>query len=290
VGLAPEGGGGAGNQGGSGRRARRLTPLGDITGWLADLPVWECALLMIGVPTTLVMLLILVVRRLVGLEMLGSNNEVAGFKYAVLGVIYAVLLGFAVIVVWENFSAGESAVMAEASALANIFRLAGGIDATDARAIRAGVDTYATAVVTHESQGMTMAGAAAAATPALTNLYTVILEAKPVTVAQSDVYQSLLDALTTLAAARRDRLDRTGSTVPEVIWFVLFGGAMVNVAFVLFFGARIVWAQVIMSGMLTAMIFMALFAIVMIDHPFGGTVRVSMVPLYYVLAHFRQSP
>lgn len=48
------------------------------------------------------------VRRRFALESLSANNEVAGFKFATVGVLYAVLVGFAVIVVWERFSNVES--------------------------------------------------------------------------------------------------------------------------------------------------------------------------------------
>ncbi len=47
------------------------------------------------------------VRRYVALDRLTANNEIAGFKYAVLGVLYAVLLAFAIIVVWQKFSDAE---------------------------------------------------------------------------------------------------------------------------------------------------------------------------------------
>ena len=40
----------------------------------------------------------------------GEHNDVAGFIIAVVGVIYAVLLAFVVIVSWENFSQAESTV------------------------------------------------------------------------------------------------------------------------------------------------------------------------------------
>jgi hypothetical protein len=45
-------------------------------------------------------------RARIGLERLTSNNEIAGFKFATVGVIYAVLLAFAVIAVWENLRDG----------------------------------------------------------------------------------------------------------------------------------------------------------------------------------------
>jgi hypothetical protein len=71
--------------------------------------------------------------------------------------------------------------------------------------------------------------------------------------------------------------------VPEIVWIALFGGAILNVSFTLFFGTRHIWVQMVMSGMLTAVIFLALLAIISMDHPFFGTLRVSLEPIEYVL-------
>ena len=50
-----------------------------------------------------------------------EHNDVAGFIYAVLGVIYAVLLALVVIATWEEFGRARVTVEAEANALAEIF-------------------------------------------------------------------------------------------------------------------------------------------------------------------------
>ncbi len=264
-----------------------MTP---VVSWLSDLPVWGSVFLVIGVPVIVIMALTVIVRNKVGLDRLGANNEVAGFKYAVLGVIYAVLLGFAVIVVWENFRDGQAAVMGEASAISTIYRLAGGVDPKAAPAIQAAVQAYGVAVVEKEAPAMETGHASPDATAALSALYVAVLSARPVSLEQSDAFQSLLANLQTLSEARRSRLELGGSTVPQVIWLVLFGGGLLNVGFMLFFGTRHVWVQTMMSGMLTAVVFMGLFAIVMIDHPFAGSVRVSMEPINYVLEHVGRQP
>ena len=72
--------------------------------FLTSLPLWLSALLVVGLTTLLAMLGPVIVRRYVPLERLETNNEVAGFKFAAVAVLYAVLLAFAVIVVWERFS------------------------------------------------------------------------------------------------------------------------------------------------------------------------------------------
>src|ERR671916_707093 len=64
------------------------------------------------------------VQRLVPNAARQKHNDVAGFIYAVLGVIYAVLLALVVIAVWEDFGRARETVESEANATAEIFWLA----------------------------------------------------------------------------------------------------------------------------------------------------------------------
>ena len=64
---------------------------------LTYLPLWLSGLLLVGIPIVLAMVGPILIRRRLGLERLSTNNEVAGFKFATVGVLYAVLLAFAVI-------------------------------------------------------------------------------------------------------------------------------------------------------------------------------------------------
>ena len=259
--------------------------------WLSGLPLWQSVLLIVALPTITVMASTLLVRKVFGLSRLEVNNEVAGFKYAVLGVIYAVLLGFAVIVVWENFRDGSTAVIEEASALSTVFRLADGVGPAVAEPIREAAHRYGEVLVTEEAPLLARGGLVSIdATNALSALYVAVLDAHPQTLEQSDAYLNLLSALTTLSDGRRDRLELAGSTVPKVVWLALFGGAILNVAFTLFFGTRHIWVQMVMSGMLTAVIFLALFAIIAMDHPFYGSIRVSLEPIEYVLTTVGDQP
>jgi hypothetical protein len=282
---------GADARGGDAQGGTRGVVVERLTIWLSGLPIGLAALLIVAIPTTTVMIMTFVVRRTFGLNRLESNNEVAGFKYAVLGVIYAVLLGFAVIVVWENFRDGAGAVIKEASALSTIFRLADGVGPSAAEPIRAAALHYGDVVVKEEGPILAKGGRVSSdATKALSALYAAVLTANPTTLEQSDAYQTLLTALTTLSDGRRDRLELGGSTVPNVVWIALFGGAILNVVFTLFFGTRHIWVQMVMSGMLTAVIFIGLFAIIMIDHPFSGSVRLSMEPIEYALKTVGEQP
>src|SRR5262245_60240423 len=83
---------------------------------------WSGGVLLVGVMVLLAVAGAMLARRWVGVEVLKLNNEVAGFIYGVIGVLYAVLLGFTAIIVWEQFEKAETGVDQEANELADLYR------------------------------------------------------------------------------------------------------------------------------------------------------------------------
>ena len=134
--------------------------------FLTSHSLWLSGTILIGLGSLLSMLGPAVVRRYVTLERLTANNEIAGFKYAVLGVLYAVLLAFAIIVVWQKFSEAEASVVQEAGAATTIYRLSQGMGEKPAADIRAAVTTYLEAAIADDwpamDRGVPSANASAA--------------------------------------------------------------------------------------------------------------------------------
>ena len=110
---------------------------------------WLCALL-VGLAVAVAVGGLLAVRRVLPAMRLREHNEVAGFIYAVLGVIYAVLLPFVLVVVWEEFRDAEHAAMQEAETLAALRRDAQQFPAPAPVQVAAEADAYARAVVDDE--------------------------------------------------------------------------------------------------------------------------------------------
>ena len=94
---------------------------------LTTAPIWISVLLFVVVLPLVALAGPVIVRRFVSLERLRGNNEVAGYKFATVGVLYAVLLAFVVVVVWEKFSQAENEVASEAGAAATLYRLWDGV-------------------------------------------------------------------------------------------------------------------------------------------------------------------
>jgi hypothetical protein len=227
-----------------------------------------------------------IVRRRVGLERLSTNNEVAGFKFATVGVLYAVLLAFAVIVVWEKFSDADAAVAQEAGAAATIYRLADGIGGEPGHALRDGMNRYIETTISDDWPAMERGGASRAATLALDQVYASAMAYNPGDGRGRVLFAETLHQLDMITQARRTRLVMAAGIVPGVVWFVLFGGAALTIGFTFFFGTENLRAQTMMTGALSILIFSGLLIIIAIDHPFAGTVKVGPEALTKLLEDF----
>jgi hypothetical protein len=253
---------------------------------LSTQPLWLIGILLILPTTFIAMAGPLIIRNFVTLDQLRANNEVAGFKFATVGVFYAVLLGFAVIVVWEKFNDAESAVAQEASAAATIYRLAEGVEGEPAAALHQALAAYLEAAVTKDWPAMEVGDKSPEATRALSDAYSAILKYRPSDGHDSVVMAEILRQLDLVTQARRSRLVMASGVVPRILWMVLFGGAVLTIGFTFFFGASNVLAQMIMTGILSILILSGITTVVAIDHPFAGAARVRPEPLAAVLQDF----
>jgi hypothetical protein len=251
--------------------------------FLTKAPIWLAAALA-ALITVAAMFGPVLVRRRLGLEWLRTNNEVAGFKFATVGVIYAVLLGFAVITVWDKFSEAETTVSLEAGAAAAIFRLANGIDAKASTELRAAMTAYLRDAIDQDWPAMQLGRGSPDATRALNGAYAALLRYQPTDFKGAALMTELLHQLDLVTQARRARIVVSAGIVPGIVWIVLFGGACITIGFTFLFGTKNLYAQAVMTGALSMLIFSALLVIIAIDHPFSGSVRVDSEPLAAVLS------
>jgi hypothetical protein len=188
--------------------------------FLSGLPTWAAAILLVIAPTIAAMCGPVLMRRRIGLDRLTSNNEIAGFKFATVGVIYAVLMAFAVIVAWEKFSEAEIAVVQEAGASAILYRLATGPE-PEAVTTRAALDHYLRLAIDREWPSMEKAKASREVTLALNALYAHAIHLMDNKSRPPEILGEILKQLDTITQARRARLHLSTGIVPELLWLVL---------------------------------------------------------------------
>src|SRR3712207_4627793 len=239
----------------------------------------------------------MVVQRLVPTMIRKEYNDVAGFIYAALGVIYAVLLALVVIATLEEFGRARVTVEAEANALAEIFWLAHRLPEPEGRELQELCRSYAEEVVNvgwplmeqGRTPSMERSQETSRAWVLIDDIRASLQEVEPRTVAGQELYAEGLDQVQRLADARRTRLVAAEESLPAVLWVVLVVGGVVAVGFTYLFGLEHTESHALMVASLAGVIALVLFTIAAMDHPFSGGARVGPEAFELVLNRFETS-
>lgn len=251
------------------------------------LPVWLLFVLLVIVGPALVVGLQVAVRRRWPHLAEGEHNDVAGYLIAIVGVIYAVLLAFVVVVTWQQFSAAQNVVGQEASALRGLERESAVFPPEVQAQLRADVRDYAAAVVTHEWPAMGRGEPGHPAVGAVLDRIADHLAALPADTPIREQYVAVeADRFAEVVSYRSQRLDFVGQGLPGVLWIALVLGAVVTIGFGMIFGLHSTPLHLFMTGSLAATIGVLLFVAIAIDQPFLGDVAVEPAPIQRVRSDF----
>jgi protein-S-isoprenylcysteine O-methyltransferase Ste14 len=237
------------------------------------------------------------VQRLVPTAIRKEHNDVAGFIYAVLGVIYAVLLALVVIAVWEEFGRARVTAEAEANALAEVFWLAHQLPEPEGRELQELARSYAEEVVDEEwplmEQGraplMERSRETSRGWVLIDDIRATLQEVEPRSASGQELYAEGLDQVQRLADARRTRLVAAEEGLPTVLWVVLVVAGIVVVGFAYLFGIENTGAHSLMVVSLAGVIALVLFTIGALEHPFSGGARIDTGAFELVLNRFDTS-
>jgi hypothetical protein len=237
------------------------------------------------------------VQRLVPADSRQQHNDVAGFIYAALGVIYAVLLALVVIAVWEEFQGARETVEQEANAAADIFWLANQLPEPRSTHVQELVRSYAEEVVHTEwplmekgqAPSMGQEQATSDGWTIIDDIRASLQDFEPRTQAEVQLCAEGLDQLDILSDARRMRLVAAEEGVPGVLWSVLIFGGVAAVSFTYLFGLESTWAHRLMVATLAAIIGLVLFTVGAMEHPFSGGARIGTGAFELILERFETS-
>jgi hypothetical protein len=229
----------------------------------------------------------LVTRTIFGVDRLSRNNEVAGFKFAVVGVFYAVMLAFIVIAVWEDFRKTEAAVRDEAKAIVDLHRVTFALPAGGGADIRKHLTTYTNDVRKYEWPTMAVGEPSDVVVKDLDRLSRAIFDVNPQSWQELALYQDALRLLAVMTDNRTERLDSAGGSMPGVLWFVLIVGGLITLGYPAFFGSTNLVAQILMTAALAELVALAMLLGLAFDYPFTGDVHISAHPFDQAL---RQMP
>jgi hypothetical protein len=215
------------------------------------------------------------VRRFAPYQVMEGHKEMAGFIYGILGTIYAVILGFSVVVLWEEIRDAEAIADREASQLSDLHRLAQGLPAGQTTAFTESLKKYCKLVVDDEWPLMNKGESSPRAHGQLLEIWRESRGLDPQTEREKIIVGKIVDTLTNLDDARRGRLLAARTSLPKPLWFALISGAVITIGFSYLFGLKNVIAHTVITTLLAASTGLGLFLIVALDRPFSGGLGVS---------------
>lgn len=242
---------------------------------LESIPTPLLLLLVVGGTGVLTAALTYFVRIHVNEQVHRGNNEVAGFMFAGVSVIYGVLLAFLVLVVWQTYQDTAVTVEQEANALTDIFRIGQELPEPYGSQVQNDAIEYANRVISDEWAVMALGRQSANVDETIEKFWTLhrMMDADP---AKPEIHpQELFDTLEILGNTRRIRLLDSRSDLPPLMWALLIGGAGLTIGFTFFFRAPTTVAHLAMAALFGGLLAFVLILIVELDSPFNGSIRIE---------------
>jgi hypothetical protein len=241
---------------------------------LGPFTFWELLILIVAATVALAVASVWFMHRRLQGRVSEGHNDVMVPVYATVGVIYAVLLAFLVIAVWEQYSAATENVIDEASVLTTMYRETTAMPGPERATLRMAVRSYTEAVAGPEWKVQANGGTSPIARQDIEVMYRTLGE-QPPQLASSAISSDFLKELGVVASDRSKRTVQSAEELPWVLWLGLILGGLVVVVMTSFLYMGSTRAHAAVSGLLAVMIGVLLFITLVLDHPFRGDLGIK---------------
>lgn len=240
--------------------------------WFYSLPLWATIVVVLAIALAAGLASSFGLRRLFRLESTGEDREHAVSLMQVVAAYIGILIAFAGVQVWQDFSDAQEAVNREAAAASQLYRglAAYGPETASARSALRG---YVQSILVDEWPQLSNGKPSPRTDVALFTLYEEMGTIRPKDERDAAIYGTAFDSLKDLVGLRRDRLIHSNSGMPTILWIVGLFGSILIVAYTATF-RRSRTNTLMISGISLALGLVFLFILV-VDRPFLGSVQVS---------------
>lgn len=214
-------------------------------------------------------------RKVIPVHVLKLHNDIAGFIFATLGVIYAVLVAFMVVVSWHSFDTTTKNLEKEANTYADIYRDSAGVGRAFHRQVAFTLNRDVKSVVNDEWPMMAKGVESRESHDLIHKVWNVFKNYEPKGEREKIFFAEAVRKMNEANELRRQRIADAGAGIHPILWLILIVSGLITLSFTFFFGTENYVAQMIMTSLLAALIALILFTIMVFDYPFTGGVRVS---------------
>lgn len=207
---------------------------------------------------------------------------------AVSGTLYAVVLGFLTVVVWEHYLEARQLVVVESDSAIDAWHTAVGLPQAVRQHVRNDMVRYAQIMTDREwplmKQGGSDAMAATIGMDAIDTTGTFV----PANDGQSNAQSATLQQLTQMHDARLQRIAINTAGVSWFEWLVLLIGATCLICFCWLFGLRSARIQMLMTSGVTTIMVCMLVLLFELQYPFRSDVGIGPDAWHGAIEHIRE--
>jgi hypothetical protein len=220
------------------------------------------------------------VRAVIPLGELRASTDAIGNYLQTVGGIYAVLLAFVVYVVWGQFNESRTYVDREATLIADLHRISGGLPDESRDQIRKLLRDYIDAVLNDEWRAMSKGDEAVIERVGerLDLVWSVIHKCRPCDECGHTIYSEVLTSYNELHDVRASRLTSARTRIPLALHILLYAGALITIGSVYMLAFEQLWIHAVVTAALAGAIAHILYLVRDLDNAFAGDWQVSNAP------------
>ncbi|MBM2815568.1 MAG: hypothetical protein HW421_2330 [Ignavibacteria bacterium] len=227
------------------------------------------------------------VRRFGPTSMLEAHNEEEGFVYAVVGVIYAVLLAFLVLIVWEQFNTANERVEQEAATVSSLNKDVKCFPEAFKLEFKQAIGDYCLSMIEDEFPAMANGKFSPKTDSLYQKVWTIFYAFEPKTEKEKFWYPEVINKINQLGSTRRLRIMSVNFGIPSFMWYMIILGAIIIISYGYLFYTKRFLSQAIIILYLSAIVILVLVIVYALDHPFSGIIRVSDEPFIGIMHYFK---
>ena len=211
-----------------------------------------------------------------------SSNEIIGITLDGFTAIYGILLGLLAVGAYENVNSMEDIVSKEATNISVLYRDFRGYPEPMRQRLKNELKNYGKEVVEvswpQQAKHINPTGES----KLIDDISDLLLSFEPKTKGQEILHAETLNQFNSLMESRRSRIANLDSKIPEILWWLVGLGAIINILLIclLDFERKV---HFLFGGTLSFYIGVMIFIIASMDSPFAGSSRVSPEAIIKVL-------
>ena len=201
------------------------------------------------------------------------SNELIIHIAGTFGLVYAVLLGLLTVATFQSTKDVQDDIGREASDLSAVYHIANGYPEPLRTELKRELRDYTHYVVekdwpAHQKGKVFMGGE-----HRLGVIRATLMSYEPMTKTQEQLQNEVLRYLDAMMVAREQRLAAVTASIPPVLWYVVFIGALLMIAFLWMLHMELM-SQIILGGITAFFLGIMIFMIYAMDRPLQGAVSI----------------